>query len=216
MRMSVFLPYGVALSFYSTSGKPVGGRHERRVSVASSHLAELIIAENIELDEGLVRVVRSHCSDAFGSRLLKEMETDGKLRDLAFWVYYAASEKPDMLALEELSERGVVQSEKTPVLGRTRYRELDHSVRHSWNEWIQSEFSREPSCRACATLAIALACGAEKHVIQGITVPRLEDRCTDGYSDLRCKRNIDSIFLATRSVAMGLAGGPGVSHGGVS
>lgn len=215
--MPVFLPYGVALSCYSSSGRPVVGRHERRVGVASAYLADLILSEDVELDDGLVRVVRSDRSEVnFGNRLISEMESDGQCRDLAFWIHYAAMEKPDLAVLDELSAQGAVQTEKTPILGSRRYRRLDPSLLDSWNRWVRSEFSGEPSCRACALLAIALACGVEKHVFWDLPVSRLEDRGTGGHHDLECKQNIDSIFLAARSVAMGLAGGPGASDGGVA
>ena len=166
------------------TGKGVADDTSLTAGVAGALVAELAVAERIELDDKRVTALDpAPVGDPELDGLLARIAAEPRPHKPDWWV--SKLNKRDLLArvAARLAAQGVVRAEEYRVLGlfRThRYPELDPRMRQEVTGRLRAAFGGDPpSARTAALVALLNACGLDSKIFPDIDRRMLKRRAKE-------------------------------------
>ncbi|GAB3962964.1 hypothetical protein GCM10029978_019550 [Actinoallomurus acanthiterrae] len=154
-------------------GRSLIGGTELDCGVAGALLAELALAERVQLVEGRIAVVDpSPLGDPDLDALLERIAADGRPRKADRWVSKMRRDSTRKRRLARLAAMGVLEAREHKVLGLfpyTDYTVRDPSHRQELHARLEAVLNGAPSDdRSSALLAIAHACRLDRKAFPGV------------------------------------------------
>lgn len=181
------------LAHEEQTGRRIADGTSLGVGVAGSLLADLALAERIDLDGKLVTVLdRAPVGDPDLDEALAGMAAEPKPRKPEWWIERLGKQKKDGKALsrrllDRLVERGVLRAAPHRVLGlfpTTRYAELDPSAEREIRARLYDALNgATPTPRTAALVALMDACDLARKIFPDLDKKLLKRRAkeiTDG------------------------------------
>lgn len=203
------------LAYDEQTGRRIADGTSLGVGVAGSLLADLALAERVDLDGKVVTVLdRAPVGDPDLDDALARMATEPKPRKPEWWIERLGKQKKDgrdlsRRLLDRLVARGVLRAAPHRVLGlfpTTRYAELDASAEQAIRARLYDALNGgTPTPRTAALVALMDACGLARKVFPELDKKLLKRRAkeiTDGeWAGAATRKVIQNIQAAAAASA---------------
>jgi len=204
------------LAHEESTGRRIADGTSLEVGVAGSLLAELALAERVDLDGKQVTVRNpAPIGDAYLDEALARMATEAKPRKPEWWIQRIGKDgKKDgrplsRRLLDRLTERGLLHATSKKVLGlfpTTRYPELDPRAEQEVRARLYDALNgATPTPRTASLVALMDACGLARKVFPELDRKALKRRTKEiaesEWAGAATRKVIQSIHAATSAAA---------------
>lgn len=203
------------LAYEEETGRRIADGTSLGVGVAGSLVADLALAERVDLDGKRVTVLDSGpVGDPDLDEALARMAAEPKPRKPEWWIEHLGKQKKDgerlpQRLLDRLVERGILRAAPHRVLGlfpTTRYAELDGSAEREIRARLYDAFNgATPTPRTAALVALMDACDLARKVFPELDKKLLKRRAkeiTDGeWAGAATRKVIQNIQAAAAASA---------------
>lgn len=202
------------LGYREEDGKRIAGGTELQAGAAGALVAELALAERIDLDADRITVTDpTPVGDPELDDVLARMRTDAKARKPVWWIGKLNKAALVDRLMRRLGERGVLRVDEHLVLGifpAHRYPELDPRPEQEIRARMRAAINGEqPDARTAALIALMDACGLNRKVFGDLDRRMLKHRAkeiTDSeWAGRATRKVIQNIHAATAGAAAAAA-----------
>jgi hypothetical protein len=202
------------LAHEETTGKPLVNSIQLDVAVGGAILAELAVRGRIDLDDKRVVVLdRTPCEHEELDGTLDRIAGEAKRRKPEWWISKLQSAKLRKRLLARLTEHGVLDEQRSKVLGLfplTRYPERDASIEREIRERVQRALDgAEPDERVIVLIAVLRACNLDRKAFPGAGRQRVKEIAEGDWVGPAVAKTIASINSAMAGAAATTAAAAG-------
>lgn len=189
------------LAYRDDTGKPLAQAVELDCALAGAVLAELALKERIDLDGKKVTVTDpTPVGDEELDATLALISNEERTRKPEWWIGKLRSGKLRKRLLSRLTARGVLNEERTKVLGifpTTRYPERDPSVERAIRQQVEDVLAgAEPSERIAGLIAVLHAAKLARKVFPHASKQRIKQITEGQWAAEAVRKTITSIQAA--------------------